>query len=306
MSQYRAGQAVPLVAQWLQYPGGPPAPVTDVKIQINAIPSGTVVLAMTATGVTAPATGINAYSWASGAGLAAGSYLATWTATDADLDTINATEVIDLISALVVPLGGPYATRAALKARMGIPDATTSRDAELDARLMSAAVDINRWTHRQFGRAEVATERQFWVTSGAIETHDFWSTEDLAVTPYLANVAQGPWDIGAVSLEPLDGIVDEVPGWPWRKIVGAYGDHPLWRAANWAGYKARVTAKWGWATVPENVTTANLMLAVMGDKAKDAPFGVAGFGDYAVRVRSNPMVEEMLKPYVIDPIKVAA
>ncbi len=200
------------------------------------------------------------------------------------------------------PLGGPYATRAALKARMGIADSNTARDTELDQRLTSAATDINRWCHRQFGRAETATLRRFTGGVSGVDVHDFWTTDDLVVTPYLANVAGTPWDVATLTLSPRDGVVDQVPGWPYNRLELATARHPLYAAMSWTsgGYDIGMMAKWGWTAIPENVVTSNLMLAVADDKAKDAPFGVAGFGDYAVRIRANPMVVEKLAPYVLD------
>lgn len=200
-----------------------------------------------------------------------------------------------------VPLGGPYATLASLKTRMNIPDSNTSRDEDLLQRLRSASSDINSWTHRQFGRVEVATTRTFQVGQCGVDTHDFWTLTDLAIVPYLGTVAGTAWDVATLAFEPTDGIVNQVPGWPYRRIaMGGLGSHPLWMASNWRGYTVRVTAKWGWETVPEPVITSCLMLAVADDKAKDAPFGVAGFGDFAIRIRANPMVEQKLKDYVLD------
>lgn len=200
-----------------------------------------------------------------------------------------------------VPLGGPYATLSALKNRMGIPDSNTSRDEDLLQRLRSASSDINSWTHRQFGRVEVATTRTFRIGPSGVDTHDFWTNTDLAITPYLGTVAGTAWDVATLALEPTDGIVNQVPGWPYRRIaMDGVGSHPLWLATNWGGYTVRVTAKWGWEAVPEPVITSCLMLAVADDKAKDAPFGVAGFGDFAIRIRANPMVEQKLKDYVLD------
>jgi hypothetical protein len=195
------------------------------------------------------------------------------------------------------PLGGPYASLAQLKAQMGIADTNTAKDADLSRRLMSASSDINSWTHRQFGRAEVATTRTFRFGPTGVDTHDFWTDVDLAVsTVPSADV----WDMSTWTLEPADGIVNQVPGWPYNRIVSAYAAHPLYASSPYSNFRVAVTAKWGWAKVPANVVTSCLMLAVADDKAKDAPFGVAGFGDYAVRIRSNPMVEEKLKDYVID------
>ncbi len=204
-----------------------------------------------------------------------------------------------------VPLGGPYATLAQLKFQMGIADNNSAKDTELARRLLSASQDVNSWCHRQFGRSEVATTRRFRAGHSGVDVHDFWTTDDLAITPYVGSVAQTAWDVDELTLEPMDGIVNQVPGWPYTRIVTSWGDHPLWRALNWSSYTIRVTAKWGWEVVPENVVTATIMLAVADDKARDAPFGVAGFGDYAVRIRSNPMVEEKLRDYVVDQVKVA-
>jgi hypothetical protein len=200
-----------------------------------------------------------------------------------------------------VPVGGPYATLAQLKNQMGLPDTNTSRDAELTRRLISASQDINSWCHRQFGRAEVATTRRFPVGASGVDTHDFWTDDDLAIVPYLGTTAGTAWDVSTLALEPADGIVNQVPGWPYHRIaMDGVASHPIWMASNWRGYTVRVTAKWGWENVPENVVTSCIMLAVADEKAKDAPFGVAGFGDFAIRIRANPMVEQKLKDYVLD------
>lgn len=196
------------------------------------------------------------------------------------------------------PIGGPYATLAQLKVQMGIPDSNTARDVDLTRKLASSAQDINLWCHRQFGRAESATTRRFRAGPSGVDVHDFWTEDDLVITPYSMGQAGTAWDLAQVTLEPLDGVVNQVPGWPYTRICLPYADHPLYVAAiRTTGYEVRVTAKWGWEITPENITTSNLMLAAMDDKAKDAPFGVAAFGDFATRIRSNPMVQEKLEPY---------
>lgn len=301
VTSVQQGATTALTVEWRTAAGGSLVNVTGVTITITPLAGGAATLGPTSTGVTNPITGVNAYSWAVPGALAAGGYLISWSGTDPQAETVTATETVTVTTAGTAPLGGPYATRAALKNRMGIPDSNTSRDTEMDTRLMSASRDINAWTHRQFGRAEVASARDFRVGASGVDVHDFWTTDDLVVTPYLAGVAGTPWDVSSLVLEPLNGIVNQVPGWPYNRLSAAgYGSHPLWMASNWGGYTMRVVAKWGWAAVPENVVTACLMLAVADDKAKDAPFGVAAFGDYGVRIRQNPMVEEKLKDYVID------
>ena len=197
------------------------------------------------------------------------------------------------------PLGGPYASLADLKAWMGIPDAKTSQDTQLTQRLVSASSDINRWCYRQFGRAEDVSTRSFRPGRTGVDTHDFWSTEDIAITPFLGTTAGTSWDVSTLSFEPLDGIVDQVPGWPFNRICSGWGGHPLTANLFYTATVVQVSARWGWAAIPDNVNTACLMLASMDNKGKDTPFGVAGFGDYAVRIRSNPMAQEKLDPYVL-------
>jgi len=202
------------------------------------------------------------------------------------------------------PIGGPYATLAMLKASMGIPDTNTGRDTELTRKLASAATDINRWCHRQFGRAETVTTRTFRADRTGVDVDDFWDASSLSVTP----IGGTAWDVDTLELLPENGIVDGVDGWPFSRIE-LYGaelaTHPLVQALTYRGTRVQVATKWGWESTPENVTTANIMLAVGDDKAKDAPFGVAGFGDYAVRIRQNQMVADKLAPYVIDELQVA-
>ena len=195
-------------------------------------------------------------------------------------------------------IGGPYATRAQLKKRMSIPDTDVSRDDELDSALSSGAEAIHNWTGRQFGRVEVASVRTFaWGPSG-LDVDDFWTTDDLLVAGVAWDLADPPY-----SLEPVNGVVSGIPGWPYNRFASFWTGHPV--QPSYVG-TTLVTAKWGWEDVPAGITQANLMLSADDQKSADAPFGVAGFGDYVVRIRANPKVQEKLAPYVIDPIKVAS
>jgi hypothetical protein len=295
-----------LDVEWRTYAGGPLAAVTGVQITITPLAGGAAVIGPTATGVTTPATGINAYSWTVSGALAAGDYLALWTGTDGQADAVSATEIITVGSGSALAIGDPYATLAELKDWLGIRDADTTKDVRLASRLASATDDINRWTHRQFGRAEVATSRTFRPGRSGLDTHDFWTLDDLVIVPYLGTTPGTAWDLTQLQFEPLDGIVDQMPGWPYRRICSNYGDHPLATALFYGAGTVQVTAKWGWENCPTNVTTACLLLAAQDNKSSDAAFGVVGFGDYAMRIKSNPMAEEKLRPYLIDEYQVAS
>ena len=62
----------------------------------------------------------------------------------------------------------------------------------------------------------------------------------------------------------------------------------------------RVTARFGWSGIPTDVNEASIIKAASLFKRKDAPFGVAGFGDFgAVRIgRNDPDVVSLLSTYV--------
>lgn len=197
-------------------------------------------------------------------------------------------------------VGQSYATLAKFKKRLGIPDSKTADDGPLQDRLDSATEEINRHCGRSFWREEQASTRWFVPGATGVDTDDFWTDEDLAVTPYLGTTAGTAWTVSGLVLEPMNGIQDGQAGWPYRRISYGWSLAPAYSFG-----RVLVTAKWGWAEVPRNVETACLLIAAMDNKAGDAPFGVAAFGDYAVRVRANPMAEEKLRAYVKDPVKVA-
>jgi len=98
-------------------------------------------------------------------------------------------------------------------------------------------------------------------------------------------------------VEPLNGIEDGISV-PYRKI----------RSASWIFSSVattfpsvQVTAAWGWASVPGDVTEATLLKAARLFKRKNSPEGVlGGFQDFgAVRVtnREDPDVMMLLNPY---------
>ncbi|WP_320067871.1 head-tail connector protein [Micromonospora sp. RTGN7] len=69
----------------------------------------------------------------------------------------------------------------------------------------------------------------------------------------------------------------------------------------WAGRKVRVTARWGWPTVPDDIRQAALLLASRLWLRRDSPEGVAGATEWGVvRVsRLDPDVESLISPYVL-------
>lgn len=112
-----------------------------------------------------------------------------------------------------------------------------------------------------------------------------WDATDYRLWPYSANTSGstygGWWKIESTGRKRFD-----IHG-----TNGVSGILPL-----------RITARFGWAFVPAQVEMACLLIATRLFKRKDAPYGVAQFGDIAAVqiVRTDRDVQEMLWPFMRD------
>lgn len=202
-------------------------------------------------------------------------------------------------------LGASYAQLAELRSRAGIDAADTSHDTELTEKLAGASREVERFCHRQFNDAgEVSTRVYRPETSCLVEVDDFHTTTGLIVATDEGDTGaySTTWAATDYQLEPLNGVVDGETGWPWYDITavaGRYFPRGHRRAS------VQVTAQWGWAAVPAPVKDACLIVAAESFKLREAPFGVAGFGEFGVvRIRDNPIVARKLAKYVRDPVLV--
>lgn len=201
-------------------------------------------------------------------------------------------------------LGDPYATTSELKARIDIDD--TDDDTRLGEALSAASREIETWCDRQFNKATVASARVFRpLTACTALVDDFYTTTDLVVATDVVDdgTYSTTWTAADYELEPLSGIVSGQPGWPYHRIraVGSPAFPTCNRRAS-----LRVTAQWGWDAVPDEVREACLIMAGELFKLADAPFGVAGFGEFGpVRVRMNSRAQTLLAPYRRTPALVA-
>lgn len=199
-------------------------------------------------------------------------------------------------------LGDDYASVDALKARLNIPD--TQDDTQLNSALATASRGIEHFCNRQFNQTSSPVPRQFnprhwWIA----EVDDIADTSDLEIATDLGDDGTfgTVWNSHDYQLEPLSQVVAGVEGWPYWKIRAVEAKwFPQLRRGG-----LRVTATWGWPSVPAPVKEAALIVAEETFKLKDAPFGVAGFGEFgSVRIRQNPKVAQMLAPYRRDPVLV--
>jgi hypothetical protein len=194
-------------------------------------------------------------------------------------------------------LGDSYASVEELKNRLGITD--NNDDGRVGDALSSVSREIEGTCGRQFNKTTSASARIFYPHDACWATvDDFHTTTGLVIA-----VDQGDdgtyetaWVAADYQLEPLNGVVDGEQGWPYFKIR-AMSSQVLPTGVRRA--PLQVIAQWGWAAVPAPVKEACLILAAETFKLKDAPFGVAGFGEFgALRVRDNPMAAKKLAPYM--------
>lgn len=204
-------------------------------------------------------------------------------------------------------LGDPYCTLTALKDYLKIPLSNTTLDMALTDALESSSAEIERITGRQFNVQIGATARVYEPeTLRKVYTDDFWTASGLIVETDPGGTGDFSVVLGGGDYEllPLNGIVNGQPGWPFWKIraVGGfyfpkYEKVPYRRAA-----VVRVTAQWGWESVPAPIKQSCLIMAAATFQLKDAPLGVAGMTQFGspVRVQDNKMAAAKLVRYTRD------
>lgn len=196
-------------------------------------------------------------------------------------------------------LGDPYVELARLKDYLKFKPEKIEQDENIQDAINSASGEIEKHCNRQFQRTETATSRVFAPASRTrCPVDDFWSTTGLVVE--IDTNGDGTFSTVVPSsdyeLYPTNGVVDGQVGWPYYEINLVNGFFPIeHRRKN----IVRVTAKWGWQTVPEAVRQACVIIAAETFQLKDAPFGTAGMDQFGniYHVRDNRIAAGKLARY---------
>jgi hypothetical protein len=159
---------------------------------------------------------------------------------------------------------------------------------------------------RQFNDAgaDNLVARVFAPTSShIIRTDDFSTTTGLEVA--LDTTGTGTYGTALAStefyVEPLNGVVAGQTGWPYKRIV-------MRNRCLSAGPSVEVTARWGWAAVPQPVQRALCVLTASVLDRRNSPNGIIGTGDFVFEVRRaklDPTVLMLLQPYVKSELLIA-
>lgn len=190
-----------------------------------------------------------------------------------------------------------YTTPAVVKGMIGKTTADDRDDLIIQA-IAAASRMIDQRCGRRFYADSAATARTFTAVDRHLTVGD---AQSLRIDDYITDD-----DVTVETKTSFAGTWTTVTGWeagpdnvdadgmPWTEV--AY-------QAGWVGdtTKVRVTAKWGWPSVPDGVSQAAALLAARLYRRKDSPNGVLGSADWgAIRVsRFDPDVEQLIAPYIL-------
>lgn len=205
-------------------------------------------------------------------------------------------------------IGDSYITTTQLGTYLGINMAVVdaTRDTKLTSAVGAASSTIEDHCRRQFNTDGEVSTRYFKPTSAhLVIVDDFYDVDTLVIQrrPIGDEEWQTPWTFPNFELEPMNGVVNGRPGWPFRRIV-----LPYWTFL-WSIDRLKIQATWGWPSVPTSVVQAALIIGAQYYKLSDAPLGVASFGSgsdgfSAVKVKDVPQAWTLLEDYVLNPITV--
>jgi len=195
-----------------------------------------------------------------------------------------------------------YATLTQIKNYLSISDSTDND--LLEDLVESSSRSIDRIANRRFYADAAASPRKYRAYSDVfIYTDDISSTSGLIVK--IDEGGNGTFN-KTLTLDTdyiLDPLTASDLGRPFTQLtmVSNTESWPIFPGITQNGLRpgVEVTAKWGWPSVPDDITTACLILTADLYKRKDAPGGVLGLGDLGV-IRMSPVgrdVSNMVRAY---------
>lgn len=286
MAVYELGETVPL--EYLNYDGDGNLVDATVTLTVTA-PNGTTstpTIEHAATGVYRAVGPANQLEFWAGA----------WTA-------VGTVTNVQVVTWLVASRTAPVYTDAekVKKALTGSdgPQAIDGRGDLIDDAIRAASRLIDYRCGRRFYADPVLVARTFRAFDRYVATLDGGQElliDDLASATGLTVESRttfgGAWSaVTGWELGPDNAAVD---GLPWRWIAALAG----WLSD---ATRVRITARWGWPSVPDGVSQATALLAARLYGRKDSPEGVLGNSEWgAVRVsRFDPDVETLIAPYIL-------
>lgn len=200
-----------------------------------------------------------------------------------------------------VALNQFYCSNEELKSRLGITD--TTDDFEITLAVQAASRSIDELTGRYFWRSASSEVRTYIPTS----IYDQKLDDLVSVTSVMVDydgdgIYETTWTENVeFQLYAYQGNYNTTAlgeQWPYTgfNIVGPQFIPIVWP---WSHLnRVQVTGVFGWPAVPSSIKQATLLAAADLFRQKDAPFGIAGFGEFALRIQQNPTVLRLARRYI--------
>ena len=195
-----------------------------------------------------------------------------------------------------------YCTQNELKSFVGIPTTDTADDSLLDDAINAASRQIDAFCGRIFYAEGSASARKFFTDDlYRLRVDDISTTTGLVVK--YDDDDDGTYEVTVSASDyqvlPINGVVGGIQGSPFyiiELISDSSNEWPLDYSSNRP--RAEITAKWGYATTPEQIRQATLMLASELFAMRNAPLGVAGIGDFGVvNIQQNREITRLIGPF---------
>lgn len=194
-----------------------------------------------------------------------------------------------------------YADLAELKRARRIDD-DTNDDTDLENALERASRALDERCRGQGGHFYAdtsATARVYYTADNAYYTRkgEVIAVDDISsVTGLVVEAGDGTTWVAVTDydLDPANALAKSRAA---ERLVRPLG---CWSSSQ----RVRVTAKWGWPSVPYNIAQATLLLANRRFMRRNSPEGVAGWAEQGpVRVsRFDPDIEDLVQDYVLPGI----
>lgn len=194
-----------------------------------------------------------------------------------------------------------YITLAELKGTLGIPADDDTEDNRLERVRRSASRSVDTHCHRRFYLDDAVSQRTYRPSGRVVVDRRAGEykllVDDIATTTGLI-VETG--SLGSATWAAVTGYDTD----PENAIVQGRAIEALIRTVPWpclTGSRVRVTAKWGWPSIPDLVVEATLLTANRLFRRKDSPEGVTASSDWGpIRVvKLDPDVQKMLTNFVL-------
>lgn len=193
-----------------------------------------------------------------------------------------------------------YVSAAELKAYVRISD--TVDDVQVALAITAASRAVDRHTNRQFGLLAAVEPRFYtarWDTGRGryvVDIDDLMTQTGLLVAYDADDNETFAHSVSAFNVQPANAAAEARP---WTRLVVRPTSTTL---PGLIENGVRVTAKFGWTTVPDTIKQATLLQASRLFTRREAPFGVAGSPELGSELRLlakvDPDVAVVLGPYV--------